>query len=99
MPPVTITSWSPARIIWSAISTARIDDAQTLLIVSAPTSIGIPAPTAACRAGARLGLEPRAPRAGPDDDRAELGRALVGEGAAKLPERRADCRDDDGTSH
>ena len=34
MPPVTITSWSPARIIVSAISTARIDDAQTLLIVS-----------------------------------------------------------------
>src|SRR5437016_2961096 len=52
MPPVTTSSWSPARIIWSAISTARIDDAQTLLIVSAPTSIGIPAPIAAWRAGA-----------------------------------------------
>ena len=52
MPPVTITSWSPARIIASAISTARIDDAQTLLIVSAPTSFGMPAPIAACRAGA-----------------------------------------------
>jgi len=52
IPPVTITSWSPARIIWSAISTARIDEAQTLLIVSAPTSFGIPAPIAACRAGA-----------------------------------------------
>jgi hypothetical protein len=52
MPPVTITSWSPARIIWSAISTARIDDAQTLLIVSAGVSFGSPAPIAACRAGA-----------------------------------------------
>ena len=42
----------PARIIRSAISIARIDDAHTLLIVSAGTSFGIPAPTAACRAGA-----------------------------------------------
>jgi hypothetical protein len=49
---VTITWWSPARIIESAISTARIEDAQTLLIVSAPTSFGMPAPIAACRAGA-----------------------------------------------
>src|SRR5579884_4175717 len=52
MPPVTTTSTSPARIIESAISIARIDEAQTLLIVSAGTSIGSPAPTAACRAGA-----------------------------------------------
>ena len=52
MPPVTITSWSPARIMVSAISTARIDDAQTLLTVSAPISFGMPAPIAACRAGA-----------------------------------------------
>ncbi len=52
MPPVTTSSASPARIIESAISTARIEEAQTLLIVSAGTSIGIPAPTAACRAGA-----------------------------------------------
>ena len=34
IPPATTTCESPARIIWSAISTARIDDAQTLLIVS-----------------------------------------------------------------
>ena len=34
------------------ISTARIDEAQTLLIVSEGTSIGSPAPTAAWRAGA-----------------------------------------------
>src|SRR5919198_919208 len=52
MPPATITSWSPARIIWSAISTARIEDAQTLLIVSEPISIGSPAPIDACRDGA-----------------------------------------------
>src|SRR5919198_441135 len=52
IPPATTTSWSPARIIWSAISTARIDDAHTLLIVSDPISIGSPAPTDACRAGA-----------------------------------------------
>ena len=52
IPPVTTTSCSPARIIRSAISIARIDDAQTLLIVSAGTSFGIPAPIAACRAGA-----------------------------------------------
>src|SRR6266545_865472 len=52
MPPVTTTSTSPARIIESAISTARIDDAHTLFTVSAGTSIGSPAPTAAWRAGA-----------------------------------------------
>src|SRR4051794_19132010 len=52
MPPVTTTSTSPARIIESAISTARMDDAQTLFTASAGTSIGSPAAIAACRAGA-----------------------------------------------
>src|SRR4051794_37847390 len=52
IPPVTTTSTSPARIIESAISTARMEEAQTLLIVSAGTSIGSPAATAAWRAGA-----------------------------------------------
>ena len=52
MPPVTTTSCSPARIITSAIWMARIDEAQTLLIVSAGVSFGSPAPIAACRAGA-----------------------------------------------
>jgi hypothetical protein len=52
MPPVTMHSCSPARIIASAISIARTDEAHTLLIVSAGVSIGSPAPTAACRAGA-----------------------------------------------
>ena len=49
---MTITSCSPARIIASAIWTARIDEAHTLLIVSAGVSFGSPAPIAACRAGA-----------------------------------------------
>src|SRR3954470_18497894 len=52
MPPVTTTSTSPARIIESAISTARMDDAQTLFTASAGTSSGSPAAIAACRAGA-----------------------------------------------
>ena len=52
MPPVTMHTLSPARIIESAISTARIEDAQTLLIVSAGVSFGSPAAIAACRAGA-----------------------------------------------
>src|SRR5436309_12591256 len=52
MPPVTTTSTSPERIIESAISIARIDDAHTLLIVSAGVSFGRPAAIAAWRAGA-----------------------------------------------
>ena len=52
MPPVTTSSTSPARIIESAISTARIEDAHTLLIVSLGVSSGSPAPIAAWRAGA-----------------------------------------------
>ena len=52
IPPATITLWSPDRIIWSAISTARMLDAQTLLIVSAGSETGRPAPIAAWRAGA-----------------------------------------------
>ena len=59
MPPATITSWSPARIIASAISTARMLDAQTLLIVSAGTSIGKPGADGGLARGrlARAGLE------------------------------------------
>ena len=34
MPPATITSSSPKRMIWSANVTLRMPDAQTLLIVS-----------------------------------------------------------------
>ena len=93
MPPVTTTSTSPARIIESAISTARIDDAHTLLTVSAGTSIGSPAPIAAWRAGAwpapacstwpmitystSLRLEADPLERRADRDRAELGRGVV----------------------
>ena len=49
---MTTTSCSPARIITSAIWTARIEEAQTLLIASAGVSFGSPAPIAAWRAGA-----------------------------------------------
>ena len=42
MPPPTPTSRSPARIAWSIIPTARMPDAQTLLIVSEETSFGMP---------------------------------------------------------
>jgi hypothetical protein len=51
IPPVTTTSL-PVLIIRSASSIALIDEAQTLLIVSAGTSFGMPAATAAWRAGA-----------------------------------------------
>jgi hypothetical protein len=51
MPPATAMSTSPARIICEAIATALRPDPQTMLIVVAGTSFGIPAPIAACRAG------------------------------------------------
>src|SRR3954453_10401595 len=50
MPPATASSSSPARIIWSAVAIAARPDGQTLFTVSAGTSIGMPAATAACRA-------------------------------------------------
>ena len=50
-PPATTMSYSPARIIWSAMAMALMPERQTLLIVSAGTLIGMPALTAACRAG------------------------------------------------
>ena len=51
MPPPTATSRSPARTAWSIIPTARTLDAQTLLIVSEVTSIGMPASICAWRDG------------------------------------------------
>ena len=51
MPPATTMSNSPARISWSASAIASSPDRQTLLIVSAGVLIGMPAPTAAWRAG------------------------------------------------
>ena len=115
MPPVTTTSWCPAAIISSAISIARIDDAHTLLIVSAGTSFGIPAPIAAWRAGAWPGaglehlahddvadllrVDAGALEPRTDRDRAELRRRDVGKAAADTAERRPDGGDDDGASH
>ena len=51
MPPATTILNSPARISWSASAMASSPDRHTLLIVMAGTSIGMPAGTAACRAG------------------------------------------------
>ena len=46
MPPATTMSASPARIICEAIATALRPDPQTMLIVVAGTSFGMPAPIA-----------------------------------------------------
>ena len=50
-PPATTMSNSPARISWSASAMASMPERQTLLMVSAGTFIGMPALTAAWRAG------------------------------------------------
>ena len=51
MPPATTTSTSPARIICDAIATDFSPDPQSMLIVVAGTSFGMPAASAAWRAG------------------------------------------------
>ena len=51
MPPATTMSTSPARIICEAIATALRPEPQTMLIVVAGTSFGMPAPIATWRAG------------------------------------------------
>jgi hypothetical protein len=51
MPPATTTSASPAAIIWSARYTAFSPDRQTLLTLTDGTRMGMPALTAAWRAG------------------------------------------------
>src|SRR6516162_6091365 len=51
MPPATTMSNSPARMSWAASAMASRPDRHTLLIVIAGTVIGIPAATAAWRAG------------------------------------------------
>ena len=73
MPPPTPTSRSPARIAWSSIPTARMPDAQTLLIVSEETSLGMPPSIWAWRRGdlALAGLEH-----GAHDDVIDLARRL-----------------------
>ena len=115
MPPVTTSSCSPARIIRSAISIARIDDAQTLLIVSAGVSFGKPGADRRLPRrrlpDARLehlahdhvlglpGLEADTLERRADHVRAELRRLEVLEAAAELAERRPDGGDDDGAGH
>ena len=51
MPPATTMLNSPSRMSWDACAIALRPDRQTLLTVSAGTVIGIPAVTAAWRAG------------------------------------------------
>ncbi len=51
MPPATTMSNSPARMSWAASAIASRPDRHTLLMVIDGTVIGIPAATAACRAG------------------------------------------------
>ena len=51
MPPLTATSRSPARIAVSRMPVARTLEAQTLLIVSEETSLGMPASICAWREG------------------------------------------------
>ena len=111
MPPVTTTSTSPARIIESAISIARIDDAQTLLIVSRgrlDRQAGLDRrlarrrlPRAALQHLAHdhvlrlVRLDADPLERGADHDAAELGRLVAGEPAAELAERRPHGADDD----
>ena len=51
MPPATTMPNSPARTNCAASAIASRPDRHTLLMVSAGTVIGMPAATAACRAG------------------------------------------------
>ena len=89
MPPPTPTCTSPARIAWSRITVARSPEAQTLLIVSEETSLGMPGldlrltrgdlPLAGLQHLAHddvldlLGLDAGALQRGLDRDRPELG--------------------------
>nr|GMC77118.1 Uncharacterised protein [Ipomoea batatas] len=52
IPPATTTSLMPNWILCAASIVAAIPDAQTLLTVEQTTVFGIPAPSAACLAGA-----------------------------------------------
>ena len=51
MPPASSSRRSPARTIRSASATARMPEAQTLLIVSEPTSSGTPTASVTWRDG------------------------------------------------
>ena len=115
MPPPTPTSMSPARIAWSSMPTARMPDAQTLLIVSEETSFGIPALICAWREGIwpwpacstwpmttccdLLGRDVRALERGADGDAAELGGLQGRQSAAQLADRGAGAAEDHGRRH
>src|SRR3954452_16118305 len=60
MPPATPRSYSPQRMSFAAYITPLIPEPQTLLIVTAPASTGIPAPMPACPGGA-LAVAPCSP--------------------------------------
>ena len=114
MPPATTMSNSPARMSWSARAIASRPDRQTLLMVSAGTVIGMPASTAACRAGiwpapacstwpmitycTWSGATPARSSAAGDGDPAELGRREVLE-VAQQPAHRGPRAADDHRSH
>ena len=103
MPPPTPTSTSPARIAWSSSPTARMPEAQTLLIVSEETSFGMPALIWAWREGIwpwpglqhlahddvldLLGRDVGALERGLDRDAAELGGVERRQAAAELADR------------
>ena len=115
MPPPTPISMSPARIDWSSSPTARMPDAQTLLIVSEETSIGMPALICAWREGIwptpglqhlahhhvlhLLGRDVGALERGADGDAAEVGRVQGGQAAAHLADGRSGAAEDDGARH
>ena len=109
------TSTSPARIAWSSTPTARMPEAQTLLIVSEETSFGIPASIWAWREGIwpcpacstwpmttccdLLGRDVGALERGPDRDAAELGGLQGGQAAAELADGGAGGAEDHGLGH
>ncbi len=115
MPPPTPISMSPARIDWSSSPTARMPEAQTLLIVSEETSIGMPALIWAWREGiwpdARLQdlahhhvlhllrRDVGALERGADGDAAEVGRVQRGKAAAHLADGCPGAAEDDGAWH
>ena len=115
MPPPTPTSTSPARICASRMPTARTLEAQTLLIVSEETSLGMPAlicawregiwPWPACRTWpmitwpTSLAADVRALERRLDRDAAELGGVERGQAAAHLADRGAGGAEDDGLGH
>ena len=115
MPPPTPTCMSPARIAWSRITDARSPEAQTLLIVSEETSLGMlrldlrlargDLPLAGLQHLAHhdvldlLGLHAGALERRADRDPAELGGVERGQAAAHLADGGARGAEDHGLGH